>query len=64
MPLQSLIKDLLIRTGGRLMRNDEDDTERPEVPYSSLKGVPGAPPPLEKFGTKVKTELYIQYTID
>jgi hypothetical protein len=64
MPLQSLIKDLLIRTGGRLMRNDEDDMERPELPFPSLKGVPGAPPPLDKFGTKVKTELYIQYTID
>ncbi len=64
MPLQSLVKDLLIRTGGRLMRNDEDEPEHPDVPFPSLADLPDATPRLEEFGTKHKTELYIEYTIE
>jgi hypothetical protein len=64
MPLQSLVKDLLIRSGGRVMRNDEGAKARPEVPFSSVEGVPGAPEPLETFGTKHKTDLYIEYTVE
>jgi hypothetical protein len=64
MPLQSLVKDLLVRCGGRVMRNDEGDKARPEVLFSSVEGVPGAPEPLEAFGSKHKTELYIEYTVE
>ncbi len=64
MPLPSLVKDLLIRTGGRLLRNDEDEPAHPEVPFPTNASVAGAPPRLDKFGTKHKTDLYIEYTIE
>jgi hypothetical protein len=62
MPLPALVKDLLIRTGGRVMRNDEDAEIIPKG-NPTLAGVPGAPQRLEKFGTKHKTDLYIEYTL-
>jgi hypothetical protein len=60
MPLPSLVKDLLIRTGGRVMRNDEDAAIVPGG-NPTLGGVRGAPQRLEAFGTKQKTDLYIEY---
>jgi hypothetical protein len=60
MPLPSLVKDLLIRTGGRVTRNDEDDPLEEGNP--SLGPISGAPKRLEQFGTKHKTDLYIEYT--
>jgi glyoxylase-like metal-dependent hydrolase (beta-lactamase superfamily II) len=62
MPLKSLVKDLLIRTGGRLMRNDEDLPPNAEVPFPTLAGVEDAPARREGFGERV-TELYIEYTV-
>jgi hypothetical protein len=61
MPLPALVQDLLVRTGGRVMRNDEDAPLDPDG-NPTLAGVPGAPARLENFGTKRKTDLYIEYT--
>jgi hypothetical protein len=63
MPLQSLVKDLLIRTAGRVMRNDEDAPLDPAVQFPTLDGVPGAPTREEEFGTKGKNKLFIEYTV-
>jgi hypothetical protein len=65
MPLKSLIKDLLIRTGGRVMRNDEDVTPDPKLDprIETLKGVLGAPALLEEFDGKRKNDLFIEYTV-
>jgi hypothetical protein len=63
MPLPSLVKDLLIRTGGRLTRNDEDNPIDPEGGNPTLAGVAGAPKRLNAFGSKHKTDLYIEYTV-
>jgi hypothetical protein len=63
MPLPSLVKDLLIRTGGRLTRNDEDNPIDPKGGNPTLAGVAGAPKRLNDFGSKHKTDLYIEYTV-
>jgi hypothetical protein len=65
MPLKSLVKDLLIRTAGRVMRNDEDEEPDPDLDpnIETLGGVPGAPNLLDEFTGKVKTNLFIEYTV-
>jgi hypothetical protein len=65
MPLPSLVKDLLIRTGGRVMRSDEDDKVVP-AGNPTLAGLPGAPKAEKEFAGKVKDPdgLYIEYTFD
>jgi hypothetical protein len=62
MPLKSLVKDLLIRTGGRLLRNDQDLPPTAEVPFPTLAGVEDAPARRKEFGERV-TDLYIEYTV-
>jgi hypothetical protein len=59
MPLRSLVKDLAIRTGGRVARNDEGD--EPKGKQSTLAPIPGAPPISSGFATK--TDLYFEYTV-
>jgi hypothetical protein len=59
MPLRSLVKDLAIRTGGRIARNDEGD--QPKDKSSTLAPIPGAPPISSGFATK--HDLYFEYTI-
>jgi hypothetical protein len=59
MPLRSLLKDLAIRTGGRVARNDEGD--KPGGKTSTLRPIPGAPPVSSSFATK--TDLYFEYTV-
>lgn len=64
MPLRSLVKDLLIRTGGRVVRND--DGAKPKDKKSTLAPIEGAPPPrpLKEFLDKgTGTGLYFEYTV-
>jgi hypothetical protein len=64
MPLRSLIKDLAIRTGGRIVRNDEGAP--PKDAESTLAPIEGAPPirPSQSFlGEKGSTDLYFEYTV-
>jgi len=49
MPLRSLVRDLAIRTGGRLARNDEG--AKPKDKTSTLGPIPGAPALRSNFGT-------------
>jgi hypothetical protein len=60
MPLKSLVKELLIRTNGRLARSDEGDT--PEGEDSTLAAIPGAPARTTSFLDDV-TKLYFEYTV-
>jgi hypothetical protein len=62
MPLRSLIKELAIRTGGRIVRNDEGTPPKDEE--STLAPIEGAPPirPSESF-LDASTELYFEYTV-
>jgi hypothetical protein len=59
MPLRSLVKDLLNRTGGRVARNDEGDT--PAGKDSTLNPIKGAPP--MQSGFAAKNDLYFEYTV-
>jgi hypothetical protein len=62
MPLRSLVKDLAIRTGGRIVRNDEGTP--PKDKDSTLAPIEGAPPirPSESF-LDASTGLYFEYTV-
>jgi hypothetical protein len=60
MPLRSLVKELAIRTGGRIARNDEG--EEPEGKDSTLAPIPGAPAIRSTF-VDAKTDLYFEYTV-
>ena len=62
MPLPSLVKDLLIRTGGRVMRNDEDWPSPKPVPHATRDGVVGGCAIQKGFGEH-ESELYIEYTV-
>jgi hypothetical protein len=59
MPLRSLVKDLAIRTGGRVARNDEGD--KPQGKQSTLAPIPGAPSLSSSFATK--NDLYFETTV-
>lgn len=64
MPLRSLMKELAIRTNGRVARNDEGDA--PKDSLSTLAPIPGAPALqrskdfLDQDGS---TDLYFEYTV-
>lgn len=62
MPLRSLVKDLAIRTGGRIVRNDEGAP--PKDNESTLAPIEGAPPlrPSKSF-LDASTDLYFEYTV-
>jgi len=62
MPLRSLVKDLAIRTGGRVVRND--DGAKPKDKQSTLAPIEGAPAlrPASEFLDKC-TELYFEHTV-
>lgn len=62
MPLRSLVKELAIRTGGRIVRNDEGAA--PKDAESTLAPIEGAPGirPSESF-LDASTELYFEYTV-
>lgn len=62
MPLRSLVKDLLIRTGGRVVRND--DGAMPKDKQSTLAPIEGAPPlrPAKEFLDKA-TDLWFEHTV-
>ena len=59
MPLRSLMKDLAIRTGGRVARNDEGAT--PKDSQSTLAPIPGAPILTSAFANQ--TDLWFEYTV-
>ncbi len=59
MPLRSLIKELAIRTGGRIARNDVGTT--PKDKQSTLAPIPGAPEISSDFARP--TDLYFEYTV-
>ncbi len=61
MPLRSLLKELALRTGGRIARNDEG--AKPANKQSTLAPIPGAPPIRSNF-VDAKTDLYFEYTVD
>jgi hypothetical protein len=60
MPLRSLVKELSIRTKGRIARNDEGAA--PKDKSSTLLPIPGAPP-LDSGFVDVKTDHYFEYTV-
>lgn len=60
MPLRSLVKDLAIRTNGRVARNDFGAEPTDET--STLKTIPGAPALRTDF-LDVVTDLYFEYTV-
>jgi len=62
MPLRSLVKELAIRTKGRVARNDEG--AKPKDSLSTLAPIPGAPELRSSFVDKTSTELYFEYTIN
>lgn len=59
MPLRSLVKDLAIRSNGRVARSDEG--AKPKDKDSTLAPIPGAPPLSSSFTTKY--DLYFEYTV-
>jgi hypothetical protein len=62
MPLRSLVKDLLIRTGGRVVRND--DGASPKDAKSTLAPIEGAPHPRPAADFLDKaTDLYFEHTV-
>lgn len=61
MPLRSLIKELAIRTKGRVARNDEG--AKPEEPLSTLAPIPDAPALSSDFVDATSTDLYFEYTV-
>jgi hypothetical protein len=60
MPLLSLVKELAIRTRGRIARNDEG--KKPENKQSTLNPIPDAPPINSSF-VDAKTDLYFECTV-
>ncbi len=62
MPLRSLVKELAIRTRGRIVRNDEGAV--PKDADSTLAPIDGAPAirPSKEF-MDATTELYFEYTV-
>jgi hypothetical protein len=60
MPLRSLVKDLAIRTGGRVARSDEG--AKPKNKTSTLAPIPGAPPLRVDF-LSAKAPLYFEYVV-
>jgi hypothetical protein len=60
MPLRSLVKDLAIRTGGRVARNDAG--AKPKDETSTLAPIPGAPALRTDF-VDAATDLYFEYTV-
>lgn len=62
MPLRSLMKELAIRTNGRVVRNDEGAP--PKDSLSTLAPIPGAPAlvPSKKF-VDTSNDLYFEYTV-
>lgn len=60
MPLRSLVKELAIRTGGRVARSDEGI--EPTDSHSTLAPIPGAPVPQSDF-VDARTNLYFEYTV-
>lgn len=61
MPLRSLVKELAIRTNGRVARSDEGT--KPKDSLSTLAPIPGAPALRSDFVDETSTELYFDYTI-
>lgn len=61
MPLRSLIKDLAIRTGGRIARNDAGAAPKDET--STLAPIPGAPALRLDFLDAPPDDLYFEYTV-
>jgi hypothetical protein len=59
MPLRSLVKDLAVRTNGRVARNDVG--AEPKDSQSTLEPISGAPALNPNFA-KV-TDLYFEYTV-
>jgi len=60
MPLRSLVKDLAIRTGGRVARNDAGAAPKDET--STLAPIAGAPALRTDF-VDAATDLYFEYTV-
>lgn len=60
MPLLSLVKELAIRTRGRIARNDEG--AKPENRESTLNPIPDVPQISSDF-VDAKTDLYFEYTV-
>lgn len=60
MPLRSLVKELALRTNGRVARNDDGAPPKDEL--STLAPIPGAPALSSSF-VDVKTDLYFEYTV-
>jgi hypothetical protein len=60
MPLRSLVKELAIRTDGRVARNDEGAA--PDGDDSTLRPIEGAPALRSDF-LDASTELYFEYTV-
>jgi hypothetical protein len=61
MPLRSLVKDLAIRTGGRVARNDAGTEPKDET--STLNTIPGAPALRLDFLDAPPDDLYFEYTV-
>lgn len=61
MPLRSLVKDLAIRTGGRVARNDAGAVPKDET--STLSPIPGAPALRLDFLDAPPDDLYFEYTV-
>ncbi|MFY9824507.1 MAG: hypothetical protein WAM82_24235 [Thermoanaerobaculia bacterium] len=61
MPLRSLVKDLAIRTGGRVARNDAG--ARPKDETSTLAPIPGAPALRLDFLDGEPDDLFFEYTV-
>lgn len=60
MPLRSLVKELAIRTNGRIVRNDAG--AEPEDEESTLAPIEGAPPLRSDFLDE-STDLWFEYTV-
>jgi hypothetical protein len=65
MPLSKIVEELLRRTAGKVMRNDEDAVHTAkETPVLNGKDFEeNVPRPLPRFVGKRKTGLFIEYTI-
>jgi hypothetical protein len=61
MPLRSLVKDLAIRTGGRVARSDAGAQPKDET--STLAAIPGAPALRLDFLDAPPDDLYFEYTV-
>src|SRR5262249_53193378 len=61
MPLKSLVKELLIRTGGRIARNDEG--QKPQGANATLGTLAGAPDRDASFADNDHNPLYFEYVV-